>query len=280
MNFAVRADGPRQAATEFPQLQWPSFAVRGAADIAIRFQFAPPTSKNESAGEPPALFVRQMWSPPTQADAIARTIAVGGRAAIGIIVIVAPVYIVMATVVAMTPIAVAPSVVMPPSATVAAMAIAVPPPAAIAGLLDKIGLIAFQRQHAARQRTGARTGCVSAECQGHRAAERDDRKQFPHIVPLFRNTFARRNCDPLCSGSGDTAFAPWQYNPNPSVQPASTRTCGESVACARHRMAQTRGLSTGREVSQGAPDGAWRCAHPVPALNCSAASRQPSPNFA
>src|SRR6187402_177453 len=96
----------------------------------------------------------------------------------------------MAAIIVLTPIPVAPVTMTPaamvtpmamaPTVAIAATTVAVAPPAAIARLFNEVCLVDLQRQHAVRQRARTRAGRVDAKCHGHRAAEHDDRKQFPH----------------------------------------------------------------------------------------------------
>jgi hypothetical protein len=72
---------------------------------------------------------------------------------------------------------------MPTMVPVTAVAIPVTPPAAIARLLNSWGLVRLQRRNVGRKHRGARLRSVSPKCNGHRAAQRDERKQFPHMMP-------------------------------------------------------------------------------------------------
>lgn len=112
---------------------------------------------------------------------------------IRVVIIVPAILLMMAIVITVAPVPVAPmpmppsvmiSVSIAPTAMVPVTAVAIPvtPPAAITRLLNRCGLLRLQRRNVSRKHRGARLRSISHKCNGHRAAQRDERKQFSHML--------------------------------------------------------------------------------------------------
>lgn len=166
---------------------------------------------------------------------------------IRVVIIVPAILLVMAIIIAVAPVPVAP-MPMPPAVMipvamipamvpVTAVAIPVTPPAAIARLLNRCGLLRLQRRNVGHQYRGARLRNISPKCNGHRAAQRDERKQFSHmLLPLpNRQKIATRTFVPA-PWTDHSRYCIWDVSvqPNPPKLIPVEAACQGGVACSRH----------------------------------------------